>query len=516
MPLTPTALTRNHVAPSSGDAFVVFTGYSGVFQPMMVVDSSGQLIDPASETTLQQVSRQLSGLNIAKVSGIVGGRILVDAAQSGVWFLSNNSFQAGQSGQWVVALTGNPNVTVLQPINTFAGQSGNWDIRNINYLSGGQIGVTGQVSLAGTISVDQIGLSGGNLQVGQSGNWYITSSLSNPITGSVSVSSLPAITVVQPLNVNAGQSGNWYNTVSLANNITGNLGLNNGGAVTLTGAPDVRITGSVTLNTGVVSVSVTNTPTVAFNNASIQAGQSGAWTVILTGTNSITANLGTNSMVGISGQTLVQVTPSGTFNVTVNAALPAGTNTIGNVGFVNQSIQVGQSGAWPVNLTGLNQVNITGLITASVVPSGSFAVAITGTPNVNVSYGTVSLANNISGSISSVPITSNGLSIYRSININTTGASIKNAAGQLYGYFLYNNSSSVRFVKIYDITGAPVVGTNVPVMTIPLPFSGGANLSLSCGISFTSGIGIGASNLIADSDTTLPSPNDVIANVFYK
>lgn len=115
-----------------------------------------------------------------------------------------------------------------------------------------------------------------------------------------------------------------------------------------------------------------------------------------------------------------------------------------------------------------------------------------------------------------IPVTSGGFTIYRNIDANATGVNIKASAGQLYGWYLYNQSASIRFVKFYNKASAPTVGTDTPVLTIPIPAGGGCNVLNTIGIAFSLGIGIGATTGIADANTSAPTANDVICNVFYK
>lgn len=122
------------------------------------------------------------------------------------------------------------------------------------------------------------------------------------------------------------------------------------------------------------------------------------------------------------------------------------------------------------------------------------------------------------GYVASAPAASGGLSVYRNLSLVATGVSVKGSAGQLYGYYLFNASASVRFVKLYDKASAPTVGSDTPVLTIPLPAGSGAHLGPGSanGIAFSLGIGIAATQLLADADTTAPAANDVVVNLFYK
>lgn len=124
----------------------------------------------------------------------------------------------------------------------------------------------------------------------------------------------------------------------------------------------------------------------------------------------------------------------------------------------------------------------------------------------------------IDSASSPVPIgssTSGGLSTYRNISLSATGINIKPSAGQINGWYLFNNATGSRFVKFYDKATNPTVGTDTPLLTLQLPAGDGANLNLLPGIQFNNGIGIAATVNVGDSDTTAPSANDVVANVIF-
>jgi hypothetical protein len=104
---------------------------------------------------------------------------------------------------------------------------------------------------------------------------------------------------------------------------------------------------------------------------------------------------------------------------------------------------------------------------------------------------------------------------YRNISV-IAGDIVKNAPGFLTGFMLINQAAAWRYVKFYDKATAPVVGTDVPKMTIPLPPASGIPLSPSDGIYFSLGIGIAATTAIADADVGAPAANDVVASVFIR
>jgi hypothetical protein len=114
-----------------------------------------------------------------------------------------------------------------------------------------------------------------------------------------------------------------------------------------------------------------------------------------------------------------------------------------------------------------------------------------------------------------IPASSGGLSVYRNINQVANGVNIKSSPGQIYGWFFFNRATSVRYVKLYNTARSPFIGADTPFMTIPLPAGGGANVNFTSGITFSRGIGIGATTGVGDNDGGAPATNDVIVNIIY-
>ena len=85
---------------------------------------------------------------------------------------------------------------------------------------------------------------------------------------------------------------------------------------------------------------------------------------------------------------------------------------------------------------------------------------------------------------------------------STNAAVVKSSAGTLFGVSLSNPTATACHVKFYNKTTAPVVGTDVPVVTIPLPANSSQQVNFGAlGLRFTSGIGIAVTAGIAATDT---------------
>jgi hypothetical protein len=115
------------------------------------------------------------------------------------------------------------------------------------------------------------------------------------------------------------------------------------------------------------------------------------------------------------------------------------------------------------------------------------------------------------------PSTGNGLSIFRSLDLDESEEEVKGTAGQVYGVWFTNTSTGTRWLKFYNATAASTtVGTTTPKLTFPLPAGGAGHIEFTIGIPFDTAICVAATTGLADNDTGAPSANDVILNVFYK
>ena len=151
------------------------------------------------------------------------------------------------------------------------------------------------------------------------------------------------------------------------------------------------------------------------------------------------------------------------------------------------------------------------------VSLASLPALAAGTNNIgDIDVLSIAAGTNTIGQVGVVPVTSGGLTIYRNLDLDETGISVKGSAGQVYGGFVYNANASIRYLKFYNKATAATVGTDVPVLTVPLPATSLAILGAFSGVVFGTGISVGATTGLADNDTGAPSANDVIVNLFYK
>lgn len=112
-----------------------------------------------------------------------------------------------------------------------------------------------------------------------------------------------------------------------------------------------------------------------------------------------------------------------------------------------------------------------------------------------------------------------GTTPYKLIATSSTNANVvKASAGNLYAIVAIGLTSTVRYLKFYNKATAPVVGTDVPVLTIPVPANtqgAGVSIPVPVGINFTNGIGIAITSGSADNDTVAIVAGDVVVNLVY-
>ena len=113
----------------------------------------------------------------------------------------------------------------------------------------------------------------------------------------------------------------------------------------------------------------------------------------------------------------------------------------------------------------------------------------------------------------------NGTTPYKLISLATTNANVvKASGGNLYSIVAIGLSSTVRFLKLYNKATAPIVGTDIPVMTIPIPANtqgAGISIPFSMGVNFSLGISIAITAGSADNDSVAILDNEVLINLTY-
>ena len=196
---------------------------------------------------------------------------------------------------------------------------------------------------------------------------------------------------------------------------------------------------------------------------------------------------------------LVNLGANNDVTVTGTVALGAGAATIGSLA-ANQSVNVAQING--VAATMGNGISGTGVqrVTLASDSTGQVTLA-TGSATV----GNVGLATRTSG----------GLTTYHLVSAATTNATVvKASAGQLYGYYIYNNNAAMRKVAFHNTASAPTAGASI-FFTLNIPPNSAANVHMTMGIAFSTGIALTTVTDNTDAGATAVAAGDLTINLFY-
>lgn len=109
---------------------------------------------------------------------------------------------------------------------------------------------------------------------------------------------------------------------------------------------------------------------------------------------------------------------------------------------------------------------------------------------------------------------------YKYISLASTNANlIKSGEVKLYVVSAIGLTSTVRYLKFYDESTTPTVGTDVPVLTIPVPANtqgAGVVIPFNIPIIFSNGLSFAITSGSADNDTGAVGAGDVIINLSYQ
>jgi hypothetical protein len=128
----------------------------------------------------------------------------------------------------------------------------------------------------------------------------------------------------------------------------------------------------------------------------------------------------------------------------------------------------------------------------------------------------------VSGTVSANPAaaTSGGATPYSLIAAASTNSTLISAgAHQLYGIQVFNNSSTIAYLKLYDKATPPTCNSDTPVLRFMVPGNAGGSgfvVPVSVGAVFTLGLGLCLTGGIADNDNTSVAATTYLITGFYK
>lgn len=133
---------------------------------------------------------------------------------------------------------------------------------------------------------------------------------------------------------------------------------------------------------------------------------------------------------------------------------------------------------------------------------------------------TVDVAGYLCGFFAPAPAVSGGITKSSVVLANSTNSTLlKNGAGQVYTVQVFNNSTSIAYLKFYDKATAPTCNSDTIVWQVMIPASAsgaGAIAPIELGLPFTLGIGYCVTGGIGPTDNTSVAATTYIVNVGYK
>lgn len=222
---------------------------------------------------------------------------------------------------------------------------------------------------------------------------------------------------------------------------------------------------------------------------------------------SIAANAtssGSCTVTGSAASVTVQLT--GTWSATVQIQITRdGTNWVNVTG--SYSVTNAATGAYVsaggITATGVYHADVSGVSGVRVITTAYTSGTVTGT--VAVSQGTASMVaiegNPVVVVSSATPATPSASVVLSTASTNAT--SVKVTAGNAYAVVLSNPGATAAYFKLYNKASAPTVGTDVPVITIPVPATSTIAYEFGAvGLRFTTGVAFALTGAITDADTT--------------
>lgn len=193
---------------------------------------------------------------------------------------------------------------------------------------------------------------------------------------------------------------------------------------------------------------------------------------------------------------------NGALSVTPTNAVAQGSATAGQSGALVQGAVTTASPTYTTGQTSPLSLTPAGHLRAAMFSAAGIATVVDASGAVNVRIMSAPLGGHLGARVMSAA--------------TTNATSVKASTGVVYGVNLHNSGAAAVFVKLYNKASAPVVGTDVPVETIAIPAGGRVDYSYTQGNAFSAGIAYAITNLVADTDTTAVTLNQVTGKIAYQ
>lgn len=191
----------------------------------------------------------------------------------------------------------------------------------------------------------------------------------------------------------------------------------------------------------------------------------------------------------------------------VNLATAATSATIASAS--TGLFQVGISGVQQVRVTALSAVTGTATLSLRAVDGNAQVALDAAIPAGSNAIGAVT----ITGSATVTPTT--GTPYALTTAATTNAAVVKASAGSLFEVAITNTTAAAIVVKLYNKATAPTVGTDVPLLAVPVAVGSVATIGFpEIGKRFSAGIAIATTAAIATTDVAAISAGAIISATY--
>lgn len=150
---------------------------------------------------------------------------------------------------------------------------------------------------------------------------------------------------------------------------------------------------------------------------------------------------------------------------------------------------------WELSVNALKRIRVRCTARTSGTQSWRFVQGTYATEPIPASQATANQP------VTATPLTPTAGSVVTTASTNA--AVVKSTAGNLFNVSASNPTATPAYVKLYGKATAPTVGTDIPLITIPVPANSAVSFDLgSLGARFGSGIGRAVTGAIGATDTT--------------
>jgi hypothetical protein len=142
----------------------------------------------------------------------------------------------------------------------------------------------------------------------------------------------------------------------------------------------------------------------------------------------------------------------------------------------------------------------------------------TATANAYLSRDCIPLAQVQTASTNTVVAsTTTSASVLYTVNsaASTNAANIKSTGANLYGISIMNASAATKYVRLYNLTTAPTVGTSIPIMVVAVPATSSKEIQYVPAVRFGTGLAVAITGGAAATDSTAVAAGDVQLLVSY-